>query len=359
MFSINEDSKASDYDSHTTPTKKLGLKRKLKQRRSTNDSLVPVPRTPDKQSNNIKKVLIAHSNKVKKTIYNPFTGNTLDRVVDGESLAYSIRGIESFNSRVLFELSHNKLKDIIFDHFNASTDDCYLVRVNEDGKSSPYFLPDFADFAMLPLSLKLVVKHMVMSSNNIPPEVKGLWESCGPSLPNIRPCCSMKQGFEYWKCYSNASKLQIFSITQPKYKTICFRVGCENVSSNIVDGRKYSCHVVVTCNDPVLQYHYLYNDATILIWNCQGVGRPSFLPNLTELMKEHKPDIVVLLETRSGKGEVENKLLHYKIHKYTTMATYDYYGGVVIMSIRDEIAFKMIDNTAEDLFGYIEGIPLH
>ncbi|XP_038973680.1 uncharacterized protein LOC120105382 [Phoenix dactylifera] len=41
----------------------------------------------------------------------------------------------------------------------------------------------------------------------------------------------------------------------------------------------------------------------ILLWNCRGAGKPSFIPAFRRLVHHHSPDICVLLETRlSGRG---------------------------------------------------------
>lgn len=36
----------------------------------------------------------------------------------------------------------------------------------------------------------------------------------------------------------------------------------------------------------------------ILVWNCRGAARPSFVRVMKKLIKRHKPNVVALLETR-------------------------------------------------------------
>jgi exonuclease III len=43
----------------------------------------------------------------------------------------------------------------------------------------------------------------------------------------------------------------------------------------------------------------------ILIWNCRGLGQPRTVQELARLVREYKPDLVFLSETRQNKIIVE------------------------------------------------------
>lgn len=97
---------------------------------------------------------------------------------------------------------------------------------------------------------------------------------------------------------------------------------------------------------------------TVLMWNCQGVWRPSFLKNFNDLVHEHKPDIVVLLETWCTRKLLKQILLPYSIHTVTSMEIDDWYGGVVVLSMTSKVYFQVDVNGPESMDGYIKGINI-
>jgi hypothetical protein len=44
----------------------------------------------------------------------------------------------------------------------------------------------------------------------------------------------------------------------------------------------------------------------ILFWNCRGLGQPRTVQELSRLIREHKPCLVFLTETRQNKAVVES-----------------------------------------------------
>lgn len=46
---------------------------------------------------------------------------------------------------------------------------------------------------------------------------------------------------------------------------------------------------------PTPQHRFLMN---IIIWNCRGILKPSFQSHVKELVRNHDPAILVLMETR-------------------------------------------------------------
>ena len=54
-----------------------------------------------------------------------------------------------------------------------------------------------------------------------------------------------------------------------------------------------------------------YISITILSWNCRGAGNEDFRNSFTELIRVHKPDLVILIETKvsfSSTGNFFNNL---------------------------------------------------
>jgi exonuclease III len=44
----------------------------------------------------------------------------------------------------------------------------------------------------------------------------------------------------------------------------------------------------------------------ILVWNCRGLGQPRTVQELCRLVREHRPNLVFLSETRQNKALVES-----------------------------------------------------
>ncbi|KAI7998581.1 hypothetical protein LOK49_LG10G02370 [Camellia lanceoleosa] len=49
--------------------------------------------------------------------------------------------------------------------------------------------------------------------------------------------------------------------------------------------------------DPLPQYPTM-NAFNLLVWNCRGAGNSAFKRNMSELIKNHKPEILILMETK-------------------------------------------------------------
>lgn len=94
----------------------------------------------------------------------------------------------------------------------------------------------------------------------------------------------------------------------------------------------------------------------MLVWNCQGVTRASFKGNLIHLLKAHKPDIVVLLETRTSNELMRSVLRVPYCHKLDTLRPSHIFGGMAILSITKGIEFVRSYGGLDKMVGSIKGI---
>lgn len=53
-----------------------------------------------------------------------------------------------------------------------------------------------------------------------------------------------------------------------------------------------------TSGIPPLDSNFLMDSYKIIIWNCRSAGNDRFKSNFTELVRQHRPEIVALLETK-------------------------------------------------------------
>lgn len=51
---------------------------------------------------------------------------------------------------------------------------------------------------------------------------------------------------------------------------------------------------------PISSIIMIGGNFSLLCWNCRGAGSMSFLRNVKDLIKRHKPEILALLEPRIG-----------------------------------------------------------
>lgn len=56
---------------------------------------------------------------------------------------------------------------------------------------------------------------------------------------------------------------------------------------------------------PTSNHKFLMN---ILVWNCRGASKPSFLKHISELVRIHNPAILIVMETRIG-GEKAKEII--------------------------------------------------
>lgn len=75
---------------------------------------------------------------------------------------------------------------------------------------------------------------------------------------------------------------------------------------------------------------------SIIVWNCRGVGNPSFLRCAKNICRSHQPDIICLLETRASNDNIRTSPVKLGIQIITvfppkdTPEEYGFFGKILI-----------------------------
>lgn len=78
-----------------------------------------------------------------------------------------------------------------------------------------------------------------------------------------------------------------------------------------------------------------------MCWNCRGAGNRDFLCEMKELLKEHRPSIMVLLEPRIS-GDIEDEVCR-KLGKkrWLRLEAAGFSGGIWVMWEDEEIGVRL------------------
>lgn len=232
---------------------------------------------------------VSRSIGLKPTRVAQFICNSLHVIDDDDVLSYLKDGN-------LVLLTPEEVKDLVLNPWTHNTVKNILVTIKKDGSIVPGFLPDLANFALLPKPFKVVPLMMFQNSGNeTPPLLKNLWLSTSPTIPLTINQTRLSLGLVSWSCFSFPSRVQLVKVNNAASTDIELVVDCDDVSDCPVDGRKYEAEVKVyqklstdlTESYRGNTYSVLDGDLNILLWNCRGIGRPSFLGNVQQLIRAH------------------------------------------------------------------------
>ncbi|KAL6537481.1 hypothetical protein OROMI_026015 [Orobanche minor] len=65
-----------------------------------------------------------------------------------------------------------------------------------------------------------------------------------------------------------------------------------------------------------------------LSWNCRGLGHPLAIPNIAELVRIHRPEIIFLFETLAHKSRVEEIRVRLKFSGCFVVENVGHSGGI-------------------------------
>ena len=93
------------------------------------------------------------------------------------------------------------------------------------------------------------------------------------------------------------------------------------------------------CSSPILIF------MNIIVWNCRGALKPSFQNHVRELVQNHDPTILVVMETRVGgeraRATTENLAFDGAVHSDTI----GYSGGLWVLWKSDKVEVSSLDST--------------
>ena len=105
-----------------------------------------------------------------------------------------------------------------------------------------------------------------------------------------------------------------------------------------------------------LSYIFIMN---IIVWNCRGARKPSFQSHVRELVHNHNPAILVVMETRVGgdrEREITDKLPF--VNAYHT-ETIGYAGGLWMLWNSDRVNITPMSSTEQEIHAIVTVLNSH
>lgn len=213
-----------------------------------------------------------------------------------------------------------------------------LVHVNKRGKVAPANVPDIVDMAMLPKALKAMVLWVFKETEKdgtlelIHKSIR-VFVDPEPCIPLIREYCVLKERKNdiSYNSFSNAFKEIII---EENMELACIQARYELMTNEPDDGRKWTVQVQVErCARNVSETH-------IVIWNCRGMARPSFIPHILHVIKYHRPEVIILTKIRISEEMTKVITGNLKLKGLWIKGAVNYSAGCCVMMCHGEMMLK-------------------
>ena len=92
----------------------------------------------------------------------------------------------------------------------------------------------------------------------------------------------------------------------------------------------------------------------VIIWNCRGALKPTFLGHVRELIHIHNPAILVLMETKVG-GEWAKEIIdRLPFDGVIHTDTIGYAGGLWMLWNSDKVEVKLLSSTKQEIHAMVK-----
>ena len=115
-----------------------------------------------------------------------------------------------------------------------------------------------------------------------------------PALPAHRPVDVFTGGSRSGEHHSDSNALYLFKTTLLLGNPCSLLVEWADISPTRHDGKKYRVEVFNKGADDIPCDDIAKPNVLVLVWNCKGITRPSFLPHVNHLIESHNPVIFAL-----------------------------------------------------------------
>ena len=96
---------------------------------------------------------------------------------------------------------------------------------------------------------------------------------------------------------------------------------------------------------PTPQHCFLMN---IIIWNCRGVLKPSFWSHVRELVRNHDPTTLVLMETKIGGDKAREMSSRLPFNQAAHTNTIGYAGGLWMLWKYDRVEVSTLSSIEQE-----------
>ncbi|XP_023885541.1 uncharacterized protein LOC111997657 [Quercus suber] len=95
----------------------------------------------------------------------------------------------------------------------------------------------------------------------------------------------------------------------------------------------------------------------IIVWNCRGVLKPNFQSHVRELVRNHNPGIMVVMETRIGGGRAKEITDRLPFDSAIHMETIGFSGGIWLLWNSDSVEVVQLTSTKQEIHVEVKVLP--
>ena len=110
-----------------------------------------------------------------------------------------------------------------------------------------------------------------------------------------------------------------------------------------------SLNILAECSS--LYHQFLMNT---IIWNCRGALKPSFQSHVRELVQNHDPAILVLMETKIGGDRAKEISGRLPFDEAFHTDTIGYAGGLWMLWNSDKVEVSILSSTEQEIHAIVK-----
>ncbi|KAL2931584.1 hypothetical protein RDABS01_036994 [Bienertia sinuspersici] len=252
-------------------------------------------------------------------------------------------------------VSPSTMRELILNPENASGQLMDLLMVHHDtpGALQPAHIPSLSDVRALCEPLAIVMRVLIEKLQEKQSPVTFPWELhflCDPApvLPRVRKSLSITAQWLTLQSEFGTNNVKVMHLTRScsqiqlkagwgKEK----KTGIEMAGIQIKGAERilYSGTTKdwVDMNGPPsmaqeeLKKASKVKPMSVLLWNCRGAARKGFRRNLWQLYRDHKPDFVILTETRVNLNSAKYWLEEFPFNSMEVVEPIGFTGGIIIL----------------------------
>ena len=117
--------------------------------------------------------------------------------------------------------------------------------------------------------------------------------------------------------------------------------------------------VVVFLSPPIdCSSHFVFiNNMNIIVWNCRGALKPNFQSHVRELVRNHNPAILVVMETRVGGDRAKEITNRLPFDGAILADTVGFAGGIWLLWNSDKVEVVHLASTEQEIHVEVKVLP--
>ena len=97
-----------------------------------------------------------------------------------------------------------------------------------------------------------------------------------------------------------------------------------------------------------------FAQVNVLMWNYRGALNPDFKRRIFEMVMNHNPMIMMIMETRVGGDRAERIIADLPFNGFITTKTIGYAGGLWVLRKKDEAKIDLLATTEKEIHATVK-----